>query len=1732
MAHLKKQASIVKQFERAVQYSKTVNPAITVHELKSRYDSLVELYMEFKLLQDQIEANCGDESVEIQYTVREQIEEYYHLCAGTLNEFIEAKEKNLRDKKRDQRSHQNTNNLPTAEIKLPRLSIPQFDGNYAEWPAFKDFFTSLIHDNKSLRNVQKFHYLRDNITGPAKDLIKSLHVTEDNYQEAWNRISKRFEHKRFIVDTHLQEFFNQQSIMYEDPTAIKNLIDKSTEIVRSLDVLNLPVEHWDALLVHVVTSKLDKETHKQWELTLNKDELPTFKALSEFMENRWQSLEMIINSKAQNSLESHQATNQHQSNNNQATNQNKNRQANQTIQNKVNLCVCCNKQGHTTGFCSEFISLSYDSKISFIKSKKLCFNCLRPNHNTTECKNPSKCQQCNKKHHTLIHKSYPQYNSNTTEEEQQSRKPNPFVRSTTVVTNDCRLLATAIVNVTTVAGKLIPVRALIDNGSESSIIKMQLAKQLGVLQEHQNMPIIGVGDTVAQEKTTMVKIEISSCIDPTFKMEVDAYTMEKVSANLPSTNIDKKNWKHLNGLKLADKYYEKSAPIDLLLGVEVYEEILLDGIIKKINNSPTATNSTLGWLMCGNVKSQETAPKINSFHVTTEGETLNETIKAFWQLEEIPQERKLTVKEQQAENEFQSNVKKTEEGRYQVTLPFDQDKADKKLGESRNAAKHCLYQMEKRFSLNPILKERYYEYIQTMMDSKHIELVPNNRMNVPTENKFYLPHHAVLKESSLTTKLRVVFNASRKSATGISLNDKLLIGPTIQDELYEILVRWRIHYIAFIADIEKMFRQIEMSPECRDYQRILWRFSTEQPILEYRITRVIEGTASATFLAARTLKQTAIDGEREFPNASKVVMKDFYMDDVSSGSSDLDSAIKLQNDLITLLNQGKFVLRKWFSNSKELLENVPLQNRHDPDALVELIDCSIKTLGVHWNQKSDCFEFKVSLSPAKPKFTKREVLSDIAKLFDPIGWLSPTIVVAKTFMQSLWTIKQLDWDKYLPQDKYNEWMEFRNQLSALESIKIARWIGVTEACKIEIHGFSDASTKAYAAVVYTRIEFTDGTIKISLISGKTKVAPIKVISTPKLELCGCVLLSSLATKIAKAFGLKELDTYLYSDSTVCLAWITSHPNHWNVFVANRITEIQQLTNTQSWNFVDTNHNPADCASRGVSPAILKQHPLWWHGPDWLTLDKGQWPNHQTEKYETDLEKRRIVRSLHITIQSVDHHMEKVLKSFSELSSLLKTTSYILRWSPNHKTKPKSTTPSANEYRKALKAWTKSVQAESFGGEIESCLNNDELQTKSKLNSLRPFLDEDGILRVGGRLSKSDLPFESKHPIILPKRHHLTKLIIEQAHKLTLHGGPSLMSAFLNKYWIFGRSEMIRRTIKHCIKCYPYLCKPQQQVMADLPKNRVVPNRIFSHSGVDFAGPIMTKNFIGRSRGKYANVNTKSYVAIFVCLSTKAVHIEFVSDLTSQKFIEAFKRFVARKGQVTDLYSDNGTNFVGAERILQEHLNELVEDPTLQNYFARQGTTWHFNPPASPHHGGLWEAGVKSIKYHLKRLVGDCVFTFEEMTTILSQIEACLNSRPLCSINDDLNDMNYLTPGHFYLGEAPNTVPEPSLLEKNPNRLKRWQLVQRKFQEFWHYWSKDYLSKLQKRSKWEKSQENVKVGQLALYREDNLPPAKWPLAKIIEIHPGHDENTRVVTLKTSGDRIMKRPIHKISILPIE
>ena len=440
--------------------------------------------------------------------------------------------------------------------------------------------------------------------------------------------------------------------------------------------------------------------------------------------------------------------------------------------------------------------------------------------------------------------------------------------------------------------------------------------------------------------------------------------------------------------------------------------------------------------------------------------------------------------------------------------------------------------------------------------------------------------------------------------------------------------------------------------------------------------------------------------------------------------------------------------------------------------------------------------------------------------------------------------------------------------------------------------------------------------------------------------------------------------------------------------------------------------------------------------------------------------------------------------------------------------------------KSLITIIKEIQRIEFNSEIKSIESRGFVPRNSKILPLSPFLDSDKILRVGGRLKNSNLAFPTKHPILLPRSHHLVKLIIEFYHKLSLHSGTSVvLSLIRQKFWIPAGRNTVRKILRGCITCLKVNAVNSSQIMANLPRERVVQSRPFQRVGLDFAGPIITKPNVQRSK-----ITIKSYIALFICFSTKAVHLELVSDLSTDAFLASFRRFIARRGLPSDVYSDNATNFKGARNYLNS-VYKIVRDNSVQDFSSNLQISWHFIPPATPHFGGLWESNIKSTKRHLLKVCGSAVLNFEELATLLCQIEACLNSRPLCPLTSELSDLESLTPGHFLVGapllSLPEKDPTPSMCLKS-----RWSLLQNLRSQFWAKWSKDYLQTLQAKSKWAVSGSQFHIGDLVLLKRDNVPPPlKWTLARIVKVFPGNDGIIRVVKLKTAHGEVT-RPVCKV------
>nr|XP_049699604.1 uncharacterized protein LOC126053427 isoform X5 [Helicoverpa armigera] len=682
---------------------------------------------------------------------------------------------------------------------------------------------------------------------------------------------------------------------------------------------------------------------------------------------------------------------------------------------------------------------------------------------------------------------------------------------------------------------------------------------------------------------------------------------------------------------------------------------------------------------------------------------------------------------------------------------------------------------------------------------------------------------------------------------------------------------------------------------------------------------------------------------------------------------------------------------------------------------------------------------------------------------------------------------------------------------------------------------SDASERAFGCCVYLRSVNMEGAVKVQLIASKNRVAPIKPTTIPRLELCGALLGARLCAKVQSSITLPITRCQFWCDSTIVLSWLAMSPNVLKPFVRNRVNEIQESTAGHTWSYVPSRVNPADLVSRGLKADLISECSLWWSGPEFLLNDETHWPAMPNKTMKQDLPE--VITSNftdHSFLTDTQKHAQHtntntsiihtLLHKYSNINRLQRVVAYILRFYNNVKNKIKDKNPlSIKELQDSLNFILRQAQMEMFSKEYDILKAGKTLPRKNRLICLSPFVDEDGLIRVGGRLDNSPYDYNIKHPILLCCKHHITKLIFHKYHHDLLHAGPQLLIASIRQmYWPLGGRNLSKSVVKHCIKCFKFKCQNVQPVMGQLPVNRTQLEFPFLNSSVDYAGPIL----IADRRGRGCKL-VKAYLCIFVCLAVKAVHIELVTDLTKEGYMAALNRFVARRGKPKSILSDNGTNFVGTCNELQQFLKQS----NISYEVAQRGIEFTFAPPYSPHFNGIAEAAVRSTKHHLKRLLQLTHFTYEEMVTCLTQIEAVLNSRPLTPLSSDPLDFTVLTPSHFLIGRSLMAVPHPQVSDVNIGRLERYHRVEHIKQHFWKRFHLEYISLLQQKTKWTSSTGQLAEGTLVLIKERGQPPMLWPLGRVTKVFPGSDGITRVAELKTRKGTIL-RSFNNICPLPLD
>jgi len=1626
---------------------------------------------------------------------------------------------------------QNGSGFAGTTISLPKIELPKFDGDVIQWCYFRDMFRSLVHENKSISNIERYHYLISCLSGPALTVVKSVPLTSDNYNIAWKALHDCYENPRLLATAHLDKLFSFSPLKTESAASLSAFLNTFRENVAAITALGIQ-DISGFLLFYMGARVLDAETRRLYEASISQTAIPNLDGLLNFVSERCKILENI--NICTDKPEMVDKTSK------KVKGVKSGKSSFATISSpKSSKCLCC-QHDHMLYRCFVFKRKPVLDRRKFVTDKSLCFICLASGHTANKCTTTYTCKICEGRHNTMLH--LPTESAGTSEKsgnaiahtEKTSQKPTGSSASfsgnlsaeTTVV------LGTAVIRVPDDAGLLHPIRVLLDNGSQVSAMTLSCATKLG-LKRHKNR-----NDVYALSQQLITRLKGVTQCDfipllseyPRFNA-TNVIVISQITSVMPSQplpNAVRRRYEHLH---LADPNFDCPGPIDMLIGCDVYPMLLFSKA--EIINSPglpSAMHTHLGWVINGPL--QDVTPSSSTLLTITSTPPLEEMLQQFWTVEEPGAPAIKTTEDELCENWFKKTVSRDLTGRFVVALPFRTrinlpaevevpDTGPVKLGTSRTMALNRLYNLERRLMKDPELYSAYKQFMNEYLSLGHMQPA-----SIP--GKYFIPHHAVAKRNNGKLKIRVVFDASAKTSTGYSLNDCLVTGPKLQLDISDVLLRSRFHKYLFVADIEKMYRQINICEEDRVYQHILWRDTPNEEVREFQLCTITYGVSAAPFLAIRCLHQLNQDDGSLFPLANNILTTSTYVDDIIAGADTVEEIVQLKEQVVSLLRRGNFSLKKWASNCSSVLVNIQEEDRAQDSCFDAKDDQSVKILGLHWNTKSDIFGYHTSVKEGDT--TKRSILSTIARLYDPIGAIGPTIFWAKCIIQELW-IQKLHWDASPPTQLVDKWKTFTSEFNTLSQMMLTRHIDIRLSKHVELIGFADASQKGYAATVYLRVIDQNNAVKVHFIACKTKVAPLKLsnidtsLTIPRLELCAALLLARLIShQYTSLQNFARIDRIrAWTDSTIVLGWLQADQKQFKIFVTNRISKIRSLVPQCEWAHVDTSENPADPASRGLLPEALVACSSFLHGPKFLQYPECQWP--VVAKSNVNLEDLPEYKRPSKNVLLVQQADDSFIQRFSVLRKMQRVLAYCLRVADKARKRPVVSGPITwQEYERSLFKVVLYTQGSYYPELYNQLKNSNSVITPSSLAQLAPFVDVNGIIRVGGRLQHSGLKTDAKHPILLPKLSHLAKLIIHHYHHNTLHGGTRLIASLIQRrFWIVSIRAAIRQVTFKCVICTKYRAAAPQPMMADLPSVRVQQYRSFTNVGMDYGGPFTIKE----SRRRNARTH-KAYLALFVCLATKAVHLEIVTDLSTEAFLASLDRFVARRGIPSQICSDCGTNYVGAAR----QLKSLFQDAATQEALhARVPCQWIFNPPAAPHFGGIWEAAIKSTKSHLKKVVGIQVYTLEELMTLITRVEGVLNSRPLVATSSDPNDLSVLTPGHFLIGQPIMAIPEQDIIDIPQNRLKRWQLVRQAVQSFWRRWSREYLHTLQSRQKWFHQKPSLSVGDIVIINSPSLPPLAWQLGRVIEVHPGSDQVVRVATVKTA-EGILKRPVVKLVKLPTD
>lgn len=1665
-----------------------------------------KLAADLAVIEDEERSMQGDDLAEHHRKVDEWLQTN-HMARTPGNE------KNIRFDVRDrsptpvrQKSTSNIDALADAIEKLarPRMRCPDlhtFSGSPNEWLPFKAAFrdTTKTYKLTPAENIQR---LRSCLKGEARELVAALLYTATDPETVMKTLEQCFGRPEVIIDRAIEDL---KKLPKPGPSAteLNSFAVKIQNVVCVISNIGNRGYLFNPTLTREALEKLSPHIRSRWcDYASEEDNTPDpeIVKLSRFlMREADRALRYSyapLNSKKEYTP---------RQNFNAAIKKKTNAVFNVTEEKDELQCSLCEKS-HKLTECPKYKAMSVEKRWEHVKNKKLCFKCIVKKHRRFTCKaDTCGVNECTHHHHQSLHQ----------EREQDDSKDTEAVMTVTTASNaKAVLLKMCPVTVVGPRGE-IKTLALLDEGATVTLIDEDIARKIGASGPSLPLRMRGVNSTQNENKSKLVNVQLKNKDNELHPLRARTIkNLKLMRQSVPAKLLDEE---HLRDLAKDEVCYDSAYP-GILIGADHWEYIVSQELRVGKPNQPAASRTQLGWVIHGTVPRRVIGVQDSVLHIHTaddierQNQQLQELVEKHFSIDAMgifhkPREREGDLR---AIKIIEQTIKKTKNG-YEAGLPWKRD--DVKLPQSYDMALRRLHNIEKKMDADPNFAEEYSRQIDNLLQKGYAQ--PCDGTEKSSSVCWYLPHFAV-QNPNKPGKRRLVFDAAAKSHQ-TSLNDYLLEGPDLLMSLPGILFRFREEPIAITADVQEMFLQVKIRKEDQPAQQFLWRGNDrEKPPQHFKMTSMIFGAASSPFMAHYVRDYNARVHAHTHPLACEAITKNHYMDDLAASYDDNVEARRAVEELRTVHAVAGFTLRGWNSNESSVLEDVPAELRATTLTNFDEKGSENKILGLNWNAERDELGFNTSMNrvPAEVRAqarapTKREALSAVMSIYDPLGLLSHYTIRAKIILQNLWRLK-LTWDEPIPEEDYKLFAAWLEQLNDLASLRLERHYAIKNHTDLELHVLCDASEQAYAAVAYWQSTQPDGSFNVRLVAAKSKVAPKRTQTIPRLELQAAVIGARLANTIRKEHRFEVKRTIYWSDSKTVIQWIRNDARRYTPYVAHRLGEIAELTQKNEWRWIPTGENTADDATRLTDTPITAED-RWFRGPDFLHYPEDQWP---TEAFESDSEEKILLHTHEECDQ--DGKMDTWIPNpsrFSKFETLVRATARVLLFID--KCRRRATSMERRHIEQAERALIRHAQQESFADELQRMKTSRPITKSSRLFRLDPVMEE-GILRVRGRIGAANAPIEMKRPVILDGRHHIARLIVLREHCAAGHANRERVTNDLRqRYWVIHLRPTVRRIERECALCQVRKMKPQPPAMGDLPRARLEPfRRPFSNCGTDYFGPMIVK--IGRRR-------EKRWGALYTCLTTRAVHIELVPTLSISSAIMALRRMAARRGWPFLMMSDNATNFRGADKELRAAYAEWASE--LKDEGLRHRMEWRFIPPGAPNQGGAWERLVRSIKVALAATLREREPTEEVLHTLLTEAEYSVNARPLTHVSVDPDEPEALTPNHFLLGSS-NGLPATGPCNEMDRRA--WRTSQALADHFWQRWIREYLPTLVPRGEPASNRRPLRVGDIVVIVDHTLPRNVWPKGVVERTYEGPDGGIRVADVRTKSG-IFKRPTSKIVVL---